>query len=190
MSTKDMDFTVVPLNMLPSELKSDSTPETVEDEKEWIRQEILSKSNTEIVQADANRPEGKKAMDLLRCLGSDLNINAFALNFRLTPGGKWNEDVEEANYLMKRIVQRLSVVAPTDDISKLEFVLTSTEFSDDLYGKCAANFKKRLGLRQDLLDLVVLRNVVMNPFPTQGNFISKLAGIFKRVVEEEVKVFF
>jgi hypothetical protein len=184
MTTKDMDFKVVPLNMLPSELADNSTPEKVEEEKRIIRETILEKTNTEI----ASGPNGGESLALLRALGSDLNINAFALNFRLTPGGEWNTDVEEANYLMSRVIEVLSVDSPDDDPSKLPFVLTSTTFSDKLYGECAATFKSRLGLRRDKLDLMVLRNVVMNPFPTQRNFIGDLAEIFKSVVKEEVKV--
>lgn len=184
MTTPDMDFKVVPLNMLPSELAEDSTPEKVEEEKKIIRETILEKTNTEIVSGS----DKDKTLTLLRALGSDLNINAFALNFRLTPGGEWNTDVEEANYLMSRVIENLSVDSPDDDPSKLQFVLTSTEFSDELYGECAANFKSRLGLRQDKLDLMVLRNVVMNPFPTQQNFIGELAEIFKNIVKEEVRV--
>lgn len=51
----------------------------------------------------------------------------------------------------------------------------------------ATNFKKRLGLKGDK-DLFVLRNVVMSPFPTTGNFVKTLADIFRAIVEEEVEV--
>lgn len=184
------DFRVVPLNMLPSELKPGSTTAKVEEEKQRIRDTILSKSNAQILASDVGKPEEEKALTLLRALGSDLNINAFALNFRLTPGkdGAWNTDVEEANYLMRRVVERLSVDSPDDDPSTIPFLLTSTEFSKELYDECATNFKRRLGLRKDDLDLMVLRNVVMNPFPTERNFIGNLVQIFRSVVEEEVKV--
>ncbi|KUJ19918.1 PLP-dependent transferase [Mollisia scopiformis] len=186
MTSPDMDFKVVPLNMLPSEMEPGSTPQKVEAEKQRIRDTILSKTNAEIVAADAGKPESEKSLTLLRALGSDLNINAFTLNFRLE-SGVWNTDVEEANYLMSRVIQRLSVYSPDDDISALEFVLTSTDFSKELYGDCMANFKTRLGLRVDDIDLMVLRNVVMSPWPTAQNFVGTLAGIFKRIVEEEIK---
>ncbi|MAD84366.1 MAG: hypothetical protein CL912_15485 [Deltaproteobacteria bacterium] len=184
------DFRVVPLNMLPSELKPGSTTAKVEEEKQRIRDTIVSKSNAQILASDVGKPEEEKALTLLRALGSDLNINAFSLNFRLTPGkdGAWNTDVEEANYLMRRVVERLSVDSPEDEPSAIPFVLTSTEFSKELYDECATNFKRRLGLRKDDLDLMVLRNVVMNPFPTERNFLGNLAQIFRGVVEEEVKV--
>ncbi len=187
MSTKDDSFIVLPFNMFPSELKTGSTEQDVEEEKQKIRDRILHKSNQEIMAEDAERPEDDKAMKLLRALGSDLNINAFACNFRLSDG-TLNDDVEEANYLNKRIVERLSVDEPADDPTSIPFYLTSTEFTQTLYGECATNFKKRLRLTPDNLDLFVLRNVVMSPFPTERKFISNLASCFKDVVQEEVEV--
>lgn len=187
MSEKASKFVVVPFNMLPSELKEGSTPEDVEEERQKIRDRILKKSNQELMAEDAKRPEDDKAMKLLRALGSDLNINAFACNFRLSDG-TLNDDVEEANYLNKRIVERLSVDEPGDDPTSIPFFLTSTEFTQTLYGDCATNFKKRLGLTPDNLDLFVLRNVVMSPFPTERRFIANLASVFQNVVEEEVEV--
>jgi hypothetical protein len=182
-----MDFKIIPMNKLPSEMKGLS-PKEIEEERQLIRDTILTKTNAEIVKSDKE----KKTLALLRALGSDLNINAFALNFRLTPGpnGKWNDDVEEANYLMSRVIERLSVDSPSDDPSALEFVLTSTMFSKKLYGECASTFKDRLGLVDDERDLMVLRNVVMNPFPSVGSCIRDLSEVFERVVKEEVAVSF
>jgi hypothetical protein len=187
MTTEKDCFITVPLNMLPSELKEGSTKEMVEAEKQRIREQILYKTNAEIVKEDAGRPDDDKTMQLLRALGSDLNINAFGLNWRHIDG-TLNDDMEEANYLMERVVERLSVDQPEDDPTTIPIVLTSTEFSDELYGECKKKFSERLGLKPCTLDLFVLRNVVMSPFPTDGNFIGELARIFKGVVDEEVKV--
>lgn len=189
MSTEETPFVVVPFNMLPSELKEGSTPEEVEEERQKIRERILLKSNAQMMDEDAERPEEDKAMKLLRALGSDLNINAFACNFRFSDG-RLNEDIEEANYLNKRIVERLSVDEPSDDPTIIPFYLTSTEFPQIDYGDCATNFKKRLGLTPSHMDLFVLRNVVMSPFPTERKFISKLAHVFQKVVKEEVEVWY
>ncbi|KAI0869502.1 pyridoxal-dependent decarboxylase domain-containing protein [Hypoxylon argillaceum] len=180
-------FICVPFNMLPSELGPNPTEETIEAEKARIRQEIVNKTNAEITIEDLSRPEEDKAMKLMRELGSDLNINAFALNFRYEDG-QLNDDIEEANYLMQRVVETLSVDSPTDDPTAIPLFLTSTEFSDELYGKCKANFVKRLGLDQSPQDLMVLRNVVMSPFPTDGNFTNKLAQIFYETVVAETEV--
>ena len=187
MSTKETSFVVVPFNMLPSESRDGATPEDVEEERQKIRDRILLKSNQELMDEDAKRPDDDKAIKLLRALGSDLNINAFACNFRLSDG-TLNQDVEEANYLNKRIVERLSVDEPGDDPTTIPFFLTSTEFTQTLYGDCSTNFKKRLGLTPSNLDLFVLRNVVMSPFQTERKFISNLARVFQTVVEEEVEV--
>lgn len=187
MTDDSMPFTVVPFNMLPSELAPDATPESIEAEKEWIRNNILGSSNLNIVSSNSTSPGGDSALSLLRKLGSDLNINAFAVNFRLSDG-TLNTDTLEANYLMQRVVSRLSVDSPGDDPTQIPLYLTSTEFSPELYGECGENFKKRLGLKGGPQDLFVLRNVVMSPFPTEKDFISELAGIFKTVVEEEAEV--
>lgn len=197
MSTKTTSFICVPLNLLPSERKAMQDPNTtpedyaqaLHEEKQKIRDRILNKSNQEIIDEDAERVTEDKAMVLLRALGSDLNINAFALNFRYSDGTV-NDDVEEANYLNRRVVEVLSVDSPEDDPTKIPFFLTSTEFEHELYGDCAKHFKKRLGLAQDEVSLFVLRNVLMTPFPTEGNFIDKMANIFREVVEKEVEVIF
>ncbi|KAJ4287512.1 hypothetical protein N0V88_007612 [Collariella sp. IMI 366227] len=181
-------FTCVPFNALPAE--ASGSEQLVEDEKERIRAEVLSKTNAQIVEHDQNVDSENKTMTLLRALGSDLNINAFALNWRY-PDGRLNTDVEEANYLMTRVVQRLSVDSPNDKPTDIPLYLTSTTFSDDLYGHCAANFRRRLGLQESDEPLMVLRNVVMSPlatFSTKGDFIDMLGRTFRKIVNEEVKI--
>lgn len=187
MSTKDDAFTVVPLNELPSEVAKDTSPEKVEQERQKIRDRVLQKTNEEIVDEDENRPEDDKALALLRALGSDLNINAFSTNWRYADG-TLNTEVEEANYYNQRVIQRLSVDSPEDEPTKIPFYLTSTTFMIHEYGQCAQHFKKRLGLFEDQVDLVVMRNVVMSPWPTDGNFIARLIQEFKKVLDEEVQV--
>ena len=172
--------------MLPSELAG-AAPESVEAEKKRIRDEILCKTNQEIVDADAGKEPSDSNVVLLRALGSDLNINAFACNFRY-PDGTLNDDIEEANYLNKRIAQIMCVDSPSNDPTSIPMYLSSTEFAQHAYGDCNTNFKKRLGLPRTEEKLFVLRNVVMSPFPTDGNFISKLAAEFRKVVEKEVMV--
>ncbi|KAK8120714.1 pyridoxal-dependent decarboxylase conserved domain protein [Apiospora kogelbergensis] len=180
-------FTCVPFNMLPSELSENTTEERVQAEKARIRSEIVNKTNAQIIKEDAHRRDEDKAMTLMRALGSDLNINAFALNFRYEDGSL-NEDIEEANYLMQRVVGALSVESPNDRPAAIPLFLTSTEFSDELYGDCKTTFVERLGLAPSKQDLMVLRNVVMSPFPTDQNFIRELAGIFYDVVEKETEI--
>ena len=127
------------------------------------------------------------AMKLLSQLGSDLNVNAFACNFRINAGTIVNDDVYAANFLNQRILSKLSA-PPSGNIKSVPFWLTSTELSQKEYGNCATHFKKRLGLRGDA-DIFVLRNVVMSPFSTGGRFISKvLVSEFEKVLREETEV--
>ena len=177
MTDSTSDYTVVPLNPLPAE----SDGSDVDVQKQYIREHIVGKTNAELV-------EDADAMALLNQLGSDLNINAFACNFRRADG-TMNTDIVEANYLNRRIFERLSVTDPTEDPLKVPFYLTSTVFAQADYGVCATKFKQRLQLEGNE-DLFVLRNVVMSPFTTERDFINNLGDIFKQVLEEEVAVRF
>lgn len=179
MTDDTMDYVVVPLNLLPSEREDPPNPDDVEKERAYIRENILPKDNSSLV-------EDEKAMRLLNELGSDLNINAFAVNFRY-PDGSLNTSVEEANWLNRRIFEALSVTDPNEDPRAIPFYLTSTTFAEADYGECADRFKARLGL-EGKQDLFVLRNVVMSPFTTTYDFMPELIQAFTDVVEKEVKV--
>ncbi|KAJ7302639.1 PLP-dependent transferase [Mycena albidolilacea] len=175
MSVEKDPFIVVPLNPLSSE------PDQAElaKEKDFIRTHILGKSNEAVVQDE-------RAMALLKTLGSDLNINAFACNFRINDAA--NIDVEEANYLNNAIFKRLSITTPNKKPEGIPMFLSATTFKVGDYGACVKHFKERLQLETESnQDLFVLRNVVMSPFQTAGDFVGKLAGIFQDILEEEMK---
>ncbi|RAK80268.1 pyridoxal phosphate-dependent decarboxylase family protein [Aspergillus fijiensis CBS 313.89] len=176
------DFICVPFNRLPREQEGHAfnSPE-VEADRDLIRMRILGQQNEALLQDPV-------AMNLLRQLGSDTNINAFALNFYVDEAKTTlNTDIEEANYLMKRVVDRLSITGVDTDPTKIPVYLTSTKFEPKHYGACAKTFMRRLGLTEVDEDLFVLRNVVMSPFPTKHYFIGTLWDEFERVVNEEVQ---
>lgn len=176
MSIESDPFIVVPFNGLSSE----PDPAAVEKEKLFIRENILGKSNEAIA---AN----EDALKVLCALGSDLNINAFACNFRIN--GVPNTDVEEANFLNNSIFKRLSITTPFVKPELIPMFLSSTTFKMEEYGECATHFKERMGLETESnQDLFVLRNVVMSPFQTAGDFVQSLANIFQTVLEEEMHV--
>ncbi|KAF7372736.1 PLP-dependent transferase [Mycena sanguinolenta] len=156
MSVEKDPFIVVPLNPLSSE------PDQAElaKEKDFIRTHILGKSNEAVVQ-------DKRAMALLSTLGSDLNINAFACNFRIN--GAANIDVEEANYLNNAIFKRLSITTPNKKPEGIPMFLSATTFKVGDYGACVKHFKERLQLE------------------TESNQDLFLAGIFQGILEEEMK---
>ncbi|GJE96935.1 PLP-dependent transferase [Phanerochaete sordida] len=175
MSVESDPFIVVPLNPL----RAEPDPAGVAREKEFIRSHILGKTNEAIVQ-------DREAKAELYALGSDLNINAFSCNFRIN--GVANSDVEEANYLNNAIFKRLSITTPNKDPKEIPMFLSATTFKVAEYGVCVQHFKERLQLETDSnQDLFVLRNVVMSPFQTAGNFVQELADIFQGVMEEEMQ---
>ncbi|RPA91788.1 PLP-dependent transferase [Choiromyces venosus 120613-1] len=180
---KTKDFFVIPFNMLPSEKKPDATPASIEKEKQFIRDNILDKQNWELNPADPQSDQ--KTIKLFRELGSDLVINGLACNFFLEDGGI-NQDVEEANYLNRRIVERLSISTPQDGLSVVPFFLSSTVFPQKDYGVCATNFKTRLGLIGPQ-DLFVIRNVSMGPWSSDFNPTADLAGHFREAASIEVE---
>jgi hypothetical protein len=167
------DFKVIPFNKLPNEDWED--PEV---EKKFIRDRILGKSGEEIL-------GDEEALEKLRNLGSDLTINCLTANFKIR-NGEWNTNVEMANRLNKSVVKRMSSVYPRQDPQKVDFFLTSTEFRQDIYGQCADTYKRRLGLVGPA-DLFVMRNVVMNPHPTTGDFVGSLARSYGKIIDEEIE---
>ncbi|KAK2767766.1 hypothetical protein FQN54_003925 [Arachnomyces sp. PD_36] len=180
--SKNEHFICVPFNRLSSEAKDPTNgwlDEPVVNERKWIWENIQGKPNG-VISGDPEK------MKKLRELGSDLNINCFALNWRYA-NGKLNDNVEEANYFMKRVVDRLSITSANTEPKKISMYLTSTKFEPHLYGKCAKHFMKRLQVDPVDRDLFVIRNVVMSPFPTQNDFIQDIMGDFQKVVIEEVE---
>ncbi|KAF8658188.1 hypothetical protein AX16_002110 [Volvariella volvacea WC 439] len=178
MSAPTTPYIVVPFNPLQSELHPKSTPEQVEAEKAFIRSRIWGKSNQELL-------KDPEALVLLNNLGSDLNINIFACNFRLKDGTV-NKDIELANVLNRTLFEEFSVTSPQKDPRKVPFFLTSTVLSEKEYGECAEHYKKRLGL-QGKGDLFVLRNVVMSPFTSVNDFIGDLARMFETALSKHVE---
>ncbi|KAF9895355.1 hypothetical protein FE257_000259 [Aspergillus nanangensis] len=186
LTTEDDCFVCVPFDMLPSESLGDR--DAVTQEKDRIRADILGKSYEQTSTLDTEGPSSPapSAMTLLRQLGSELNINTFALNWRHRDG-TLNTDTVAANQLMKRVVKRLSVDSSDTDPTKIPFYLTSTEFSVQRYGKCVANFKLRLQLEQSAENLFVLRNVVMSPFGWGDFVLRDMMDAFRQIVVEEVE---
>ncbi|KAF7179940.1 hypothetical protein CNMCM7691_008992 [Aspergillus felis] len=189
-------FVCVPFNLLNEERMKGEKPENpggeypkdgksfftekVLQKRQQIREAIINQDNAEIQEDEYN-------IEVLRELGSDLNINAFALNW-YDEDGNLNTDLEEANYLMKQVVDKLSITSPNTEPAEIPLFLTSTKFEPKLYGKCVRRFMNRLGVKPCEEDMFVIRNVVMSPFPTQGDFVGRLMKDFEKVIIEKVQV--
>ncbi|QMW46871.1 hypothetical protein G4B11_010350, partial [Aspergillus flavus] len=173
-------YIIIPFNPLPIEKKGyHSLDPEVDDRRQVIFDTVINKDNAHVSQ-------DTESLTWLRQIGSDLNINAFAINW-YREDGKLNTDLEEANYLMRRVVNRLSITKSSGNPSKIPLFLTSTQFEPALYGQCAQNFMQRLGLNACAQDLWVVRNVVMSPFPTDQDFIRKIMEKLEEVIIDEVK---
>lgn len=135
---KKKHYICIPFNRLPVEKRGfgSLSPETNQRRK-FIQDNILGKSNQEISGV-------KETMEYLRDLGSDLNINAFSLNW-YREDGELNTDLEEANYFMKRIVDRLSITSSSGDPRSIPLFLTSTSFTPELWRVCTALHEKIAG---------------------------------------------
>ncbi|KAB8214704.1 pyridoxal phosphate-dependent transferase [Aspergillus novoparasiticus] len=179
-------FICVPFNLPPWERPAENRPDNLRNiNPDYVRDHILGRPNSYLMGLEGGEDARTQRLSLLRELGSDLNINAFALNWK-DANGTLNTDLEEANYLMKKVVDKLSITTPRGDPTKIPLFLTSTMFEPSLYGECAKNFMRRLGISECEDDLFVLRNVVMSPFPTQTSLLPKLIHHFQKVVIEQV----
>ncbi|KAF6809813.1 hypothetical protein CMUS01_13598 [Colletotrichum musicola] len=175
---------VAPLIRLPSER---IVGEDVELQKAYIREAIVGRDNKAL-------REDHDVWALMRELGGDLMINAFATNFKI--GDEVNQDVGEANYLNQWIFSKPSVSSQDDVINERPLFLTSSEFGEEAYGKCLETFKRRLGLtttdeggnvRPSRGDLRFLVNVTMSPWPTSPDFMSSMVEDFRNVAERGVE---
>ncbi|WP_437676831.1 pyridoxal-dependent decarboxylase [Sorangium sp. So ce131] len=146
-------FVIVPVPRLPAEMGGGDA----ESELQFIRERIDRRSLEELL-AD---PE---AMALLPELGPDQNILTYAVNFK-HPDGSINTNLEMMNRLNKAIYDLLSI-APGDDIYHYRMIVSTTDFSEEQYGKIfIEDYKRRLGVSASLGSTVtVLRSTMMAPW--------------------------
>jgi hypothetical protein len=167
-------FMVVPLPRLPAEIAGSD----VEKQIHFIRDRIDGKSNAEII-AD------HEAIALLRELGPDENILAYAFNFR-TPSGSINTDLAQTNRLNKALYDRLSI-NPGEDIYGYNLIVSTTDLDVAHYGEAfIEDYKRRLGVAGSPgSSITVLRSVVMDPWvteTTQGSFLDVLEAEFRKAI--------
>lgn len=174
-------FIIVPFQRLPAE-KNGESPEKVLEQYNFIKTEIVPKTNLEIM----TNPE---AVALLPELGSDQVIITYAFNFKTD--GILNTDVDKANELNFNIFQALSLSPTHDDPSKTPMYLTQSQFTVEGYGQqLVDDFKRRLGLSTDNDTPVnFLISTTMDPWLTdtsEGNFIPEITLILRQTVEEQI----
>jgi glutamate/tyrosine decarboxylase-like PLP-dependent enzyme len=177
MSRPEDPFVVVPLPRLPSERRGGSETERAA-EREQIR-DLIDRRSGEQIRSDA------RAMALLQEIGPDLNILAYALNFRRSDG-TLNSDLAWANRLNRALYDRLSI-DPGEDIYGYDLLVSSTDLDVRTYGTpLIDDYKSRLGVGSSEGSVItVLRSVVMDPWVTEttaGSFIDTLEHVLRKEV--------
>lgn len=167
-------FKAVPVPRLPSE----RTGGDIAAERKKVAELIDRRTGDDI----RNDPA---AMALLKEIGPDQNILAYAFNF-YRDDGSLNPDLEDANRLNRAIYDRLSI-DPGDDIYGYPLVVSTTDFDETAYGTAfIADFKRRLGVSGSSGGIVtVIRSVVMDPWVTEtaeGSFIDVLERELRKAV--------
>jgi glutamate/tyrosine decarboxylase-like PLP-dependent enzyme len=146
-----------------------------------------------------SRPTDDPPGDLaehVREIGPDLNILAYAFNFRL-PSGQANTSLQLANVFNEAMYRELSL-KPFQDIYGQDMIVSTTNLDLRTYGQTFFDaYAARLGTTQveGVDHITVLRSVVMDPWMTEnsedlgaGNaaagrgrdFIDTLEGALKR----------
>jgi len=160
-------FTVIPVPRLS--VDSEVPGNNLEEKIAYLREHIDRKTNDEI-------SDDRVASALLPELGPDLNILAYAFNFkRVQADGAsvMNNDLKLANRLNKAIYNRLSIT-PGDDIYKYDLIVSTTDLTLNTYGADFFNdYAARMGITTINDDhFTVLRSVVMDPWVTETTRLS------------------
>jgi glutamate/tyrosine decarboxylase-like PLP-dependent enzyme len=167
-------FVVVPVPRLPAEVAGNDG----ESELSFIRERINRRNEKDLL----TDPE---AMALLPELGPDQNILTYAVNFR-HPDGSLNASLEQANRLNRSIYDLLSI-DPGDEIYGYGMIVSTTDFSEEHYGKSfIEDYKRRLGVSASPGSTVtVLRSTTMAPWllsTPEGSFLDVLEFEFRGAV--------
>ena len=169
-------FRVIPVSRLPAEVEGGN----VADQLKFLRERIDRHSYDQIL-------GDSEARDLLGDLGPDLNIIAYAFNFR-TPTGDWNTDLALLNRFNRGIYDILSI-DPGHDIYDYNLIVSTTDIAAEDYGETFVNdFTRRLGVSTTpaLRTVTVLRSVVMDPWIEDprggGSFLDVLEQEYKQAV--------
>lgn len=178
----DDPFIVVPVPRLPSE-REGADAATIAKERERIAVSIDRVSSDDI-RANA------QAMTLLKEIGPDQNILAYAFNLR-DRDGSINADLDLANRLNKAIYRRLSIDYGKQ-IYGYDLLVSTTDLDGKAYGAAfMADYKRRLGVAGSTVGLItVIRSVVMDPWVTEtskGSFMDVLELELRKAVLAEIE---
>lgn len=166
-------FVIVPLPRIPAQRNGGN----VAAELARIRKLIDERTTEEILANQSGE------LDLLREIGPDENILAYAFNFVKTDG-TLNSDLRLANAYNKAIYDRLSI-NPGEQIYGYDLIVSTTDINAASYGSTFIDdFKRRLSVEDvNLHEVTILRSVIMDPWVTEtakGSFIDVLESEFRK----------
>lgn len=124
----------------------------------------------------------------LPSVGPDLNILAYAFNFRNVTGG-FNRSLARANAFNTAMYRELSL-KPLEDVYGQDMIVSTTNLERRTYGNAFfSDYLARLGLEDNgsVGEITVLRSVVMDPWVTttagQHDFIDTLEQALARAAQ-------
>jgi len=189
MADEKEQFVVVPIPRLPPERNGLSLADQQEEKGRVFKLVDRLRAN-EIVHPESGAILNPEAWALLREIGPDQNILAYAFNFRL-PNGELNQSLSLANALNKSIYNQLSI-GPGHDIYQYDLIVSTTDLERETYGDAFIDdYKRRMGVENSAGDqITVLRSVVMDPWVTEtskGSFIDVLEFEFRKAVNQALE---
>lgn len=130
----------------------------------------------------------QELLALLAESGPDLNIIAYAFNFRL-PSGELNTDLNLVNEFNDYIYDQVKI-QPSGPARSYDLIVSRTEFTRETYGdEFMDDYFSRIGITGGGDAIRVLRTCVMDPWimdTAEGPFVARLVGIIESAVEQAV----
>lgn len=175
-------FIVVPLQRLACE-REDNVDESKRAAELSLIRRISTMTNAALLTELARSPS---LLSWFSQLGSDQVILTYAFNIRMEDG-QLNTDPNLLNLLTSEIFRCLSLARPVEKIPDIPLFVTSSSFTEKVYGKeFLANYKRRLGVDAASGESIeFLISTTMDPWLTdtaEGDFVPTIVKTLKETV--------
>lgn len=186
MAAEDDPFIVEPFTPVSESILS-KFDHNLQKFKDFVRHRILKSTNEDLI-------KDIEAFKILREIGPDLLINAFAINYKLN--GQLNTLITKATELMNYIFQDLDMAYMIDSTNNIQTMgvmrkplfFTSSSFESDSYGLAVNELKRRLGLNPDdeKNNLSFLVNTVMDPWISGVHFTPTIQRVLRSYILKSI----
>ncbi|XP_022786520.1 uncharacterized protein LOC111326721 [Stylophora pistillata] len=162
----DDNFVLETTRALPKKYKKMSEKQ----QKEFIRERILGKSNEELV-------KDQEAMEYLLEVGPDTMIPCFSVNL------KGNKNVEKCNEINLALFQDLCHTSSEQTAHRIPLVVTASSLVPHKHSAAVPNFKKRLGLEHNNdTPVKYIITTCMDPWATSTEFLDDMGAILRNAI--------